>query len=105
MGLTKDYGKIWIFTNEQEEAVHYLPEWVIENCRWIPEIGGSAAQTLEVMRHGVGYVIANSTYSWWGAFLSYTANPKVIAPTPWFHLMETPTLITPIFWKTIHAWD
>jgi len=99
-----DYGKIWIFTNEQAEAVHYLPEWVIKNCRWIPEIGGSAAQTLEVMRHGVGYVIANSTYSWWGAFLSYTANPKVIAPTPWFKGEPSPLDIIPPSWETVEAW-
>jgi hypothetical protein len=99
-----DYGKIWIFTNEQDEAAQYLPGWVIENCRWVPEIGGSAAQTLEVMRYGAGYVIANSTYSWWGAFLSYTPNPKVIAPTPWFKAMDAPNLITPAYWKLKHAW-
>ncbi len=99
-----DYGKIWIFTNEQDEAAQYLPGWVIENCRWVPEIGGSAAQTLEVMRYGAGYVIANSTYSWWGAFLSYTPNPKVIAPTPWFKGEPSPLDIIHPTWKTVKAW-
>jgi hypothetical protein len=99
-----NYRKIWVFTNERAEAVKYLPEWVLEKCRWIPEIGGSAAQTLEVMRYGVGYVIANSTYSWWGAFLSYTPEPKVIAPNPWFKSMDSPELITPKYWKLHDAW-
>jgi hypothetical protein len=30
------------------------------------------------------HIIANSSFSWWGSWLSNNPNRKIIAPTPWF---------------------
>jgi hypothetical protein len=45
---------------------------------------GSNAYDLCLMSLCSDYIIANSSFSWWGAWLSQNKNPKVIAPNRWF---------------------
>jgi hypothetical protein len=98
------YKKIWLFSDEPELAIDYIPNQMFEHIRWIENIEGSSARTLEVMRFGHGYVIGNSTYSWWGAYLSYNSKPVVIAPSPWFQKIISPRDITPPEWQRMNAW-
>jgi len=100
---SKKYKKIWIFTNDQSSAEKIFPSKFLENARWIPEIEGSATKTLEVMRFGKGYLIGNSTFSWWGARLSYENEPEVIVPKPWFAQAEVPLDLIPPNWKELSA--
>jgi hypothetical protein len=39
---------------------------------------------LAIMTQCDHYIISASSFSWWGAYLSYNLNNIVIAPTPWF---------------------
>ena len=98
------YGKIWIFSDEPDLASEMFRSAIPNEVRWIHNEGESAAQTLEIMRHGKGYVIANSTFSWWAAFLSHTADPEVIAPDPWFRHLDSPKDLLPPNWHVIPAW-
>ena len=104
MWESKKYKKIWVFSDEPELARALYSNIFPNELRWIPEIDNSAAKTLELMRHGHGYVIGNSTFSWWGAYLSYTREAKVIAPEPWFKTLPSPNLLIPPNWETIRAW-
>ncbi len=99
-----EYNKIWVFSDEPEFAKDFLSFIPAENLRWIEEVDGSASLTLEAMRNGCGYVIGNSTYSWWGAFLSYTPNAKVIAPKPWFRNIPSPQDLIPPHWDSEVSW-
>lgn len=65
------------------------PEWVEENLisRW----GGTMisnemheADELWLMAHCRANVIANSSFSWWGAWLNRNPEKTVIAPLRWF---------------------
>ena len=96
--------KIWVFSDDLEMAKSYFNSEMQAAIRWIPEIDGSPVNTLELMRHGSGYVISNSTFSWWGAFLSYDQEARVIAPHPWFAHMESPTDLIPPTWEKINPW-
>jgi hypothetical protein len=98
------HKKIWVFTNDQCGAERIFPKEFINQVRWIPNVADSAAETLEVMRLGNDYVIGNSTYSWWGAFLSKNEKASVIAPLPWFKDSMEPNLLCPPNWKRIKAW-
>jgi len=99
------YRKIWAFSDEPGLAKDVLKDFDPELIRWIPEIANSTAQTFEVMRFGRGYVIANSSFSWWGAALSYNLGAPVIAPSPWFKNMIEPAYLIPAHWTRLPAWD
>ena len=60
--------------------------------------GESSITTLEKMRCGSAYIIGNSTFSWWGSFLSHSINPPTIAPEPWFTGMNDPNELIPPEW-------
>ena len=55
------------------------------------------------MRLGRGYVIANSTFSWWAAYLSLNPGVEVVVPSPWFMGMEDPGELIPPNWKQLDA--
>ena len=97
------YKKIWAFSDEPDKVSERILSRFGNQIRWIPMIENSSALTLEAMRMGHGYVIANSTFSWWGAFLSSNKNPDVIAPNPWFKSIESPIDLIPPRWSLKEA--
>jgi hypothetical protein len=97
------YKSIWVFSDDIPSAKIIFPEKLSKYVRWIDNVDGSPASTLHAMRFGRGYVIANSTFSWWGAYLSMTENAPVIAPTPWFKGMDSPKELLPPNWETVNS--
>ena len=99
------YSKIWVFSDEEIEARKVFPNEFMTRTRWFTDTQLSSAQTLEIMRFGSSYVIANSTFSWWGAMLSKTRDAKVICPDYWFKSQDEPVDLIPPSWKRVAAWQ
>jgi len=89
---------IWVFSDEESEARKILKWLPTERVKYIPDVDGESAASLMAMRLGCAYVIANSTFSWWGAFLSECEEPLVVAPKPWFVGQQEPSLLIPSNW-------
>lgn len=69
--------EIWLFSDDQESAIEYFGK--ISDEFLFPEIPKDArpSDVLELMSHGSGIVMGNSTFSWWAAYLSKLRNPNV----------------------------
>jgi hypothetical protein len=87
---------IWYFSDEPELAENYLKNHCPEGL-WFSKDLSNSCELLEIMRHGAGYVIGNSTFSWWGAFLRRNQGAPVIAPNPWFRT-GSPVDLVPQNW-------
>lgn len=100
---TNQYGKIWVFSDEIELAKEYFSDFSPNTIRFVGTVDDSTANTFEAMRFGAGYVISNSTFSWWAASLSYRVNPSIVAPAPWFKGMDEPYELIPPKWARANA--
>ena len=92
--------QVWIFSNDSESAQHLLKLTDEARCLLINDQGLTSSEVLEVMRNGSAYILSNSTFGWWGAFLSYTKDAPVVVPKKWFKKYPTPSSIYPPEWIT-----
>lgn len=66
------------------------PEWAKSNLKlnlpslFIDHNSNKSYEDLRLMTHCKHHIIANSSFSWWGAWLSQNTDKTVIAPTQWF---------------------
>lgn len=84
------------------------PKWVADNlklrhpARYVSHNDSIAHEDLRLMSLCRHHVIANSSFSWWGAWLSNNPDKLVIAPKRWFNdpLLDTRDLI-PSDWQRL----
>lgn len=95
--------KIWVFSDDLEGARKLLSFLDTDSTTWFSEIEDCPAKTLEVMRMCDGFVIGNSTFSWWAAALRYNQRAIVCYPNPWFKNARTPANLTPEDWYPVSA--
>jgi hypothetical protein len=101
MKVSQTQVPIWVFSDQKETAAKIFPSEFAENVVWVPEVDLNPAATLSIMQKGCGYVIANSTFSWWAAWTTQTEGAPVFCPRPWFTGLETPRELIPANWIQI----
>lgn len=96
----------WIFSDDLNAAKSSLGKILPSSTYWVdPSCELSAAETLKLMTHGSAYIIANSTFSYWGAKFNLY-QPFVVAPTNWFKSLQDPHELTPPYWHLSQSfWD
>lgn len=100
---SETYKKIWLFSDEPEEAIQKFPSQFRSQTRVMETHHLGSAETLRIMSLCRGYVIANSSFSWWAAFLSESTNARVVAPSPWFTGLPEPTDLIPFNWSRVEG--
>ena len=93
----------WLFSDEPELAIERLPNNILGNTFIVPIHGLTSAETLDLMRGGSGYVISNSTFSWWAAYLRRDRASVIVAPKPWFSSGVDPKNLIPDGWLRVPA--
>lgn len=96
--LSSRVGKLHLFIFSDE------PSWAVDNLHFTfqttfvdqnsPDNGYEDLRLMSLCKY---HIIANSSFSWWGAWLSASPNKLVIAPDQWFNdsSLDTRDLIPP----------
>jgi hypothetical protein len=81
------------------------PQWCKENIRLSGETvyvdwntGKQSFEDMRLMSNCKHHVIANSSFSWWGAWLNPSKEKIIVAPKQWFNDASNQTDIVPESW-------
>ena len=81
----------WCQQNLDVEGAIYV-DWNID---------GQSYRDMQLMSLCAHNIIANSTFSWWGAWLNANPNKMVIAPDKWMRDVETIDGLIPESWRIV----
>jgi hypothetical protein len=104
--LLKISYPIYIFTDDINSARQMFDDSLDVAINWItPPSDTDPAESLLLMSKAKVNIIANSTFSWWGAALNETGK-VVLAPEKWFKAMPDPEFLYPPEWLRIASqWE
>jgi hypothetical protein len=96
-------ARFWVFSNEIDEAAERLAHILPKNTVWVKEPRNlDPAQVLFLMSKFKFLITANSSFSWWAAWIGGPKN-CVVFPNPWFRGIESPELLIPANWKSVES--
>lgn len=90
----------FVFSDDIAWVKANLP--VGSNTVYVEDPTISDVESLILMSMCTHNIIANSSYSWWGAWLNQHPEKIVVAPTPWFEHQPTDPDLIPKDWVQIN---
>ena len=108
-GLTKfdlidEKKEIWLFSDEPREALSLIPKKYHNRIFVVPDSVKETSLQFELMRNCQNYIISNSTFSWWAAFLSHNKKSQVCVPDRWFKSVSEPFELVPPNWQRVTSY-
>lgn len=95
--------EVWVFSDDVSKS-RIILKGINRKFTFIEaNLNSTPAENLILMSKCAANVIANSTFSWWGAYLN-TFSQATIAPANWFRNMREPNDILPPTWTTIPSY-
>jgi hypothetical protein len=75
----------YVFADNKKWAIENLKDIKYNLIDWNPISGPNNYLDMQLMSYAKHNIIANSTYSWWGAWLNSNENKICILPLIWFN--------------------
>jgi hypothetical protein len=83
--LVPDQTKVVVFSDEVDSAEKFLKVLGVDMVFIQDPPRSKGIESINLMSLSAGSIIANSSFSWWGAWLGDRENRPVIAPRPWIN--------------------
>jgi hypothetical protein len=99
-------SEVWLFSDDKEACQALIKKTNLDFSKTIYKDSNlTDEETLHLISLGACIITANSTFSWWSAFLA-KAETLVIAPKQWFYSKSNPKNLYPNHWVLLDSkWE
>lgn len=91
--------RFFFFSDDIDWTRRAFSHW--SEAEFVSAPGGDRCQEFELMRSCRHFITANSTFSWWAAWLGSSLDKVVIAPAKWAAAAENVIDLVPSSWSRI----
>ena len=95
------YQSFLVFSDDITEARTMFKNLSDTHLNYFEKNDFSSSEVMELMTYAGGYIIANSTFSWWAGYLRKNVTAKVCAPKKWFAGQKDPNYLIPEDWVRV----